>query len=529
LREIPTLFFGGRIYTMSPNAPLADAMIIRGERIIWVGTAAELSAVPTDSYRMIDLGGAVLLPGFVDSHVHLFHWARSLSDVNLDGAKSYEEVLRRIRAHVRKHPDAQWYGGGGWKKEQWRKPRWPHRQELDRIIPDRPAIFYSKDEHSVWANSIALQRAGVGKDSLDPEGGVVARDESGEPTGLLQENAAWLFYDLRPLPGKAEAKRILAHGFEQMLARGCVGVCNFDKNHGWELAEALDLSGELPVRVRHYFRLELLEDLVRVGLRTGFGSDYLRVGGIKMFADGALGSQTAHMLRPYANGKNRGVAVTSAQELRQHLKRATSNGLCCAIHAIGDLANRTVLDAIAANRHISRRFRHRIEHCQIVAPADVKRFSELGVIASMQPTHATVDIDLMQRYLGRRRFHSYRFLTFQKLGVPLAFGSDAPIEPLDPLAGIHAAVTGVRPGSRSSFNRNQLLSIAQAVKAYTLGGAIAVGEQHLRGSLEPGKLADLVILDRDIMRLDPEQILKTEVVATMVGGEFRYCMSGFES
>lgn len=522
MHDAATLIFGGRIYTMDNRCPAADAMIIRGERIAWVGSASELSAVPTDSYEMVDLQGATVLPGFIDSHVHFLHWARGLKQLDLEGAKSYEEVLARIRKYVREHPKERWIVGKGWKKDEWKAPRWPHRGDLDKICADKPVALFSKDDHSAWCNTRLLQMAGIGIGTPNPPGGVIERDEHGEATGILQEQAAWMLYELRPAMRFSEAKRAMLDGIDVMLRQGCVGVGNFDKNEGWETLEALDIAGQLHARVTQYFALEVMDEAIKAGLRTGFGSSHLKVGGVKLFADGALGSQTALMLKPYVGSKSTGVAVTSADDLKKYVRVCTRHGLSCAIHAIGDRANRNALDAIAASHHLSQRFRHRVEHCQIVAPSDVQRFRDIGVIASMQPTHATADIDLMNRYLGRRKQHSYRFRTFAKLEVPLAFGSDAPIEPLAPLRGIHDAVTGKRPRGREVFNKGQVLSVQQAVHGFTLGGAMAVGDQAQRGSLTVGKLADLVVLDRDIMRVDHDELDKLKVLATMVGGEFRF-------
>lgn len=527
MQEMARLIFGGRIYTMSEKLPVADAMIVRNGRIAWIGSAVDLSAVPADSFEMVDLEGGIVLPGFVDSHVHLFHWARSLAELNLSGAKSYEEVLRRIRKYVAANPRSRWLGGGGWQIEQWRKPQTLHRAALDRICSDRPLALFSKDDHSVWVNSKALESAGITADTSDPPGGVIERDHNGEPSGILRENAAWLLYEIRPALSAAEARKTLKHGIAEMLQRGCVGVHNFDKDQGWETLQRLEIAGDLPVRVTQYFNAELLDELIEVGLRTGFGSDHLKVGGMKFFADGALGSQTALMLRAYKGSAATGVAVTTADELMKLIKRATRHGLSCATHAIGDRANRNVLDAIAAAKHVSQRFRHRIEHCQIVAPADVKRFAQLGVVASMQPSHATADIDLMRLYLGKRAKHSYRFRDFARQRVRLAFGSDAPIEPLNPLLGIHAATVGTRIDQEDVFNKAQLLNVAQAVHGFTLGAATAVGEQRERGSLEIGKLADLVVLDRDIMRGNKDEIHRAEVLATMVDGAFHFRCEGF--
>jgi hypothetical protein len=315
-----------------------------------------------------------------------------------------------------------------------------------------------------------------------------------------------------------------------LLRNGCVGVGNFDDIQGFELLQQLDLQCRLPLRIVHYLPLQHLEAARELRLQSGFGSQRLAVGGIKLFADGALGSQTALLLRPYAgeSGDNCGVAVLTREELIENAKRCARAGLACAIHAIGDLANRNALDAIAAVRRLSGpQLNQRIEHCQIVAPDDVERFRALGVTASMQPSRAVADIDIMKKYLGKRRYHSYRFRTFARSGVPLAFGSDAPIEPPAPLLGIKAAVTGRPASGGECFNRSQLLPRAVALHGFTVGGARAVAHQHWRGSLEVGKKADFVIWDHDLTRSDPARLEQAEVVATYVDGSSVYSQEGF--
>jgi predicted amidohydrolase YtcJ len=528
MRSASKLFFGGRIYTMSEHLPVGDAMLVDGDRVSWVGSISELSAVPTDSYDMVDLDGCTILPGLIDSHIHLFNWAKSLQRVNLSGAKSLDEVLRRVKKSASDSPKG-WIEGRGWKKDEWRKARWPDRSDLDRIIPNRPVALLSKDEHVLWVNSRALEIAKIGSTTSDPDGGIIDRGQKGEPTGILRESAAWMVQGMIKQPGKSQSKRILENGFAEMFRQGCVGVGNFDTIDGFSRLQEFDVECKLPVRVVQYLPVTFLDEAIKLGLKSGFGSEHLSIGGIKIFADGALGSQTALMLRPYSgSGNNRGVETLSPGELKRFIGDCSRAQLSCAVHAIGDQANRNVLDAIqSSSRAGGKRLKHRIEHCQIVSPKDVSRFRKLGVTASMQPSHAVGDIDLMKRYLGRRRYHSYRFRTFDKLGVRLAFGSDAPIQPLNPLAGIHAAVVGRAPGGKECFNRSQLLSIYRAVRAFTLSGAEAVGQQRWRGSLEPGKKADFVILDQDLFRIEPEKILGSRIVATYIDGKQRYLKGEF--
>ncbi|MCK4858075.1 MAG: amidohydrolase [candidate division Zixibacteria bacterium] len=531
MRELAKLFYGGHIYTMSARRPVGDAMIVDGDRVAWIGSAAQLSAVPSDSYEMIDLEGGTILPGFIDSHTHLCTWALSLKDIDLDGVSSYAQALRVVKSHAdkRRAGDKSWLTGKGWQKEQWRDIRWPHKSDLDKIVPDRPVALLSKDGHLLWVNSQTLALADINRNTPDPESGIIDKDENGEPTGILKEKAAWQVLALDPGPGRRRSRQALRDGIALMLQKGCVGVTNFDYTDGFDLLQSLDIEGKLPVKVVQYLPSNYIDDAVRLRLRSGFGSEYLKIGGIKLFADGALGSQTAALLKPYRGSRtNRGIEVTSAVDLKRLVRVCTRAGLACAIHAIGDRANRNALDAIqAAGRQVTKKYRHRIEHCQIVSPADIKRFAELNIIASMQPTHATADLDLMKRYLGHRRYDSFRWRTLINLGVTVPFGSDAPIEPLDPIAGIYAAVVGRRSPGGSCFNRKELLTMEAAVHGFTVSGAQAIGQERIRGSLEPGKKADFVILDRDLLHIKPAEILKTKVMATFINGRKMYSRQGF--
>lgn len=527
------LVFGGRIYTMDPRRPVCNAMIVNGRYIEWLGSAADLSAVRSDTYDLVDLDGATVLPGFIDSHTHVVFWAQSLVRIDLDGATSYEDALTRIKAHLKTNPPKRgsWVIGKGWKREQWRELRWPHKTDLDRLLPNNPTAIYSKDEHQMWVNSAALRLAGIDISSADPAGGEVQRDLHGEPTGILKDNADKAIWKVFQPPALKDTLPIMRAGIQEMLRLGCVGTSSFDSLDGYNVLQALDVAGELPIRVAYYFPVAALNEVVKLRLRSGYGSDNLKVGGIKIFADGALGSQTALMLKPFKGSRtNIGIEVTSPKDLRDQIRTAAVNGLACAIHAIGDRANRNVLDAFeAVSRKASPRHPHRIEHCQIVAPSDLARFKSLGLVASIQPTHATADIDIMKRYLGPRQKDSYRMRSLWKLGVPQAYGSDAPIEELHPLKGIYAAVTGQPIGGRERFNRRETITIEQALWGFTAGGAQAVGQLHERGTLTEGKLADFIVLDRDLLRAKPRQFLDTKVLATYIGGELMYSANGFRA
>lgn len=531
MKQATKLFFGGRIHTMSPDQPEADAMLVEDDRIAWIGTSHELSAVPSDSYDLVDLDGCTILPGLIDSHLHLFLWCRSLAMLNLAGTRSLSDLLKLLKQAGRtaRGEKRQRIMGTGLNRVRWRGSIEIRKSDLDKAIPDRPVLLASKDEHTYWVNSRTLELARINRDTPDPDGGVIERDKTGEPNGVLREQAAWNVLGLQPIPKGREARRLLEAGCAELLKRGCVAVSNFDRIEAFGLLQQLDAEGKLPIRVVQYLPVDVLDSALDAGLRSGFGSEHLCIGGIKLFADGALGSQSALMKKPYLGQPgNRGIAVMSREELVNSARRAARAGLASAIHAIGDQANSNALDALAVCRQGGARgLRHRIEHCQIMDAADVKRFKELNIVASMQPSHAVADIALMNRYLGRRRYHSYRFRSLRQAGVALAFGSDAPIEPPDPLSGIGIARTGKLHVKGECFNRNQLLSPSASLHGFTLGGAVAVGHEKWRGSLEFGKKADFIVVDRDPLRSKMEELVETEVVATYIDGKLRYSLTGF--
>ena len=457
MTSLKKLFYGGRIYTMSDRPAVCDAMIVDGDRISWVGSASELSSVPSDSFELIDLDGQIILPGFIDSHTHLVFWAlsrqRDRSGRSNVLRKRSQESFAISQASSPKS-DKSWLVGKGWKREQWRKIRWPHKSELDRVVPDDRWRFSRRT--SISSGSIPRRwrwPVSTGRPP-DPEGGEIGRDETGEATGILRDKA--YPYGSRPLKPPSQTR-----GRKGPEARFCRNVstgmrwCLFIRQSPWFRGAAIAGHCRQTAGQSHLsFSADRATEETVLRMKTGFGSEFLRIGGIKIFADGALGSQTALMFKPFVDSKdNVGIEATSPDELRRIVGKATKAGMACAIHAIGDRANRNVLDAFeAVGRHVSSRFRHRIEHCQIVHPQDIKRFAELKVVASMQPSHATADIDLMKRYLGSRQKDSYRFRTFAKLGLTMCFGSDAPIEPLNPLQAYTPPLPERPVGGKICFN-----------------------------------------------------------------------------
>jgi predicted amidohydrolase YtcJ len=537
------LLFNGRVYSMDADRPHAQAVAVAGNRIAAVGDDAGLRPLVRPGGQAVDLEGKTVIPGLIDAHVH-FGWysiACYQGQVDLDNTATKGDAVARVASYARSMPRTRWIQGGGWNRNAWPDPSFPTAADLDLAIPDHPVALEDHSRHALWANSRALELAGITSATKDPPGGEILRDESGQPTGMLLETAAELVHKVIPEPDLDTMTDALSQGIAQAQRLGLTGI--HDPGHSTVLAalQVLRDRGELGLRALVHLPMDGLDHAVGLGLRSGLGDEYLRIGGVKIFADGALGPQTAHMLVPFeGTDANTGIPTHTADELRDLVHRSREAGLSIAVHAIGDAANRAALDAIqdvqrsslnsqvtpsATDHAAGLALPHRIEHVQLLHPDDVPRLAALGVVASMQPIHATSDMEMAKRYWGRRSDYSYAWRSLLESGACLAFGSDCPIETLDPLPGIHAAVTRRRadgsPGPEGWIPA-QRLTVAQAVHAYTLGAAHASGEAHLKGSLTPGKLADLAVLSHDIFRGDPMAILQTNVEMTVFDGQVVY-------
>ncbi|HIQ05962.1 MAG TPA: amidohydrolase, partial [Anaerolineae bacterium] len=516
------ILHNGKIYTMDPARPWAQAIAIAGGKFVAVGDETAVEGWKGSRTTVLDLEGRTAIPGLTDSHVHFASYALSRQQVALDGITSLEEALQKVAERVCQTPDDEWVVGRGWDRNLWPGATFPDRTALDRVAPHHPVALRSKDGHTLWVNSLALAQAGITASTADPPGGEIARDpQTGEPTGILKEHAIALVTDLLPPTSPARLEAALQEAIAEVHRLGLTGIHDCEGREAFWAFQHLAQEGKLGLRVCMMLPVKNLDAAVALGLQTGFGNAWIRIGSVKMFADGALGSRTAAMLAPYEDQPdNVGIVVTPLEEMRELVRRASEAGLSTAIHAIGDRANRMVLDVLAERRRAGDRLRHRIEHAQLLAPADIPRLARLGVIASMQPIHATADMDMVERHWGQRGKGAYAFRTLLDEGTHLAFGSDAPVETIDPLRGIHAAVTRQRADGTppDGWYPQQRLSVAKAVHAYTLGAAYASGEEQEKGSITSGKWADLIVLSRDIFTIEPAGILETKVVSTIVNG-----------
>jgi hypothetical protein len=493
----------GLVRTLEPTVPTQRALAIAGERIAGgVGVHETALASP----EVVDLGGRVVVPGLNDAHVHFPTWALAQTEVSLDGCASLEDALDRVRRADRR--EGRWIRGYGWRSGDWNPTIEPTKERLDEVTGSVPTALIAKDYHSLWLNSSALASA---DGDLEVAGGVVERSEDGEPTGVLREKAAWRFKDRFMTVPDDEYVEAMRRGIRIAHARGVTAVHDKD---GWlgalRLWQRLHQEGSLSLRVWQSLPHEHVGELHALGVRSGFGDSMLRVGYLKVFMDGTLGSRTAWML------DGSGVQITSGDELAEIVRRATEAGFPVAVHAIGDRANREALDAFEATRGVWQPLglRQRVEHAQCLASEDLSRFASLGVACSVQFSHAPSDRDLADRFWGDRLGGTYAFRSLLESGAVLANGSDAPIEELDPLAGVRAGVRRTID-SRDSWRPEEAVTVEQAFVASCVAPAFLADEERRRGKLVPGYLADLVVLDRD-----PWADLDAQVVATMVGGRW---------
>ncbi len=517
----PRVLKNGIFYTGDVRAPYARALAIGGERILALDEEA-LAWAHAPGALVEDLEGALVIPGLVDAHLHLMWYAMSLRDLDLRDL-SREALLQAVAERAAELPPGEWIQGRGWDQNLWPGGRFPTAAELDAVAPVHPLVLIAKSAHAAVANSLALRLAGIGVGTQDPPHGHFGRRLDGAPDGMLFEHAIEAVLAAVPQPAIAEVVDALAVAQEQLLAVGLTGVHDVDAAPAFAAFQQLHRERRLKVRVTKYLPLEVLDDLLHAGVRSGLGDDRLRIGGLKIFADGALGARTAALFAPYeGEPDNVGGLTIAPEELLAVARRAAGGGIALAIHAIGDRTNRLVLDVLEVVRPLGPGLRHRVEHVQLLAPEDAPRFATLDVVASMQPIHAPHDQVMADRYWGERAAHAYAWGTLGEAGARLAFGSDAPIESFDPRLGLYAAVTRRHedtgaPGPEGWYPR-QRLALGEALRAFTHGAAYAAGMEDQLGLLKPGYLADLVVLDRDIFALPAEALLETRFLRVMVGG-----------
>lgn len=530
-----TIFVDGRVYTGQAwaedlgrvhrgSVTGVSAIATRKDRILAVGSDEEIRKLAGPKTQIIDLHGRTVLPGFNDAHTHLASGGFTKLRVNLEGSKSLAEMEARIAERAKAAGAGEWLTGRGWDHTLWPGAKLPTRQDLDAVSAGHPAIFVRVDGHIAVANSAALQAGGITRESHAPFGGQIDRDPSGEATGILRETAKDELLEKVPPPSPAQRRRALELALADAAQSGVTSAQDYSTWDDFLVFEELEREGKLTLRISEWLPFgEPLAELLQHRAAHPADDLMLHTGMLKGFMDGSLGSRTAAMLAPYSDDrKNTGLPQFQQEELNRMTRVRAAAGFQMGFHAIGDRGVEMALDAYAyAGATPERRFR--IEHAQVVTPEQIKRFREMGVIASMQPNHLLTDMHwAMERIGAERAQHSYTWKEFLRNNVPLAFGTDYPVEPIIPFRGLYAAVTRRDEAGTAEYFPEEKLTIAQAIAAYTTGSAYAEFAEKNKGTLAPGMLADFVVLDRDITAVSPAELLKTRVLRTVVGGKTVY-------
>lgn len=519
------------VRTMDPARPTAEAIAILGNRIVALGTSSEIQQLAGQSTKVIDAQKRLVLPGFNDAHVHFLSGGFQLSSVDLRDANTPEEFAERIRAFAAKVPAGSWITGGDWDHERWREAKLPTKELIDRFTPNTPVFVSRLDGHMALANSLALKLAGVTSQTKDPDGGVIVRDAKGEPTGILKDAAQSFVWKVKP-ESTFEEKLIAARAASNYAARlGVTSVQDVSAGSDAAVYQTLLDRGDLKTRIYAMTPLPNWERLAKAGIRAHFGSEMLRIGGLKAFSDGSLGSTTALFYDPYKDAPDtRGIPsdeMFPEGAMLERVRGADRAGLQVLIHAIGDRANDLILSIFeqVEKENGARDRRFRIEHAQHIRPQDIPRFARDKVIASMQPYHAIDDGRWAEKRIGSERAKTtYAFRSLLDSGATLAFGTDWTVAPLNPLLSVYGAVTrrtidGKNP---NGWIPQQKITVDEAVRAYTVGSAYAEFQESVKGTITAGKLADLVILSRDIFSIDPVEIENVKVLMTIVDGRVVY-------
>jgi predicted amidohydrolase YtcJ len=513
-------------YTLDSAGSLVrfNAIAIRNGRVLAMGSA---DTMKVRGLRRVSGGGRTLLPGLIDAHAHVMGLGQSIMSVDLMGLNSKEDALAKVKAFADAHPDRQWVIGRGWNQTLWSNTVFPTAADLDRIISDRPVLLERVDGHATWVNSMALSMAGIDSSTPDPEGGVILRDASGAATGILIDKASALVERLVPQPDATGRRFALEAALAAITSVGLTGVHDMGTDPTtWALLNTLASEGAMPVRITSYIAGagQAFDELSTDGPRHDLYDGLLHLPGVKLYGDGALGSRGAALVEPYSDDpSNRGLLFQTADAATDLFDRVSGAGFQIAYHAIGDQANKVALDAFARLKaaHGDDGLRHRIEHAQVVAPSDIPRFAQLGIIPSMQPTHATSDMNMAEARVGIQRIRgAYAWRTFMAQGSRIAAGSDFPVEAVNPFFGLYSAVTrmdhkGRPPGGWYPEHR---MERAEALRAFTLDAAWAGHDEENVGTLEPGKRADFIVIDRDYFQIPESEIWQIRVLETWIGG-----------
>ncbi|MFC2169129.1 amidohydrolase [Acidobacteriota bacterium] len=523
------VLINGKVFTADDTDSFVEAVSVKDGKILSLGSNNDIKKFIGPSTEIIDAENRLVIPGLIDAHTHFASGGRSLRTLTFRGISSVEKIQEMVAEKIKELPDGVSVFGSQFDHTLFPGEKWPTKEDLDKVSPGNPVVIRRVDGHSTWVNSLALKQSGITKETQDPFGGEIVRDpETGEPSGILKEAAARLIKVERPdIPSSPEEdiERALKHAVEL----GITGIHTSSSLEEIEIYKKLGEQGKLTLRIYAWLPVRGIDEYIGKGIKQGFGTDYVKAGFLKAYIDGTISSATALMFEPFSDEPDSsGLPQYEEEELNALVEKAHLNGYQVGVHAIGDKGIHWVLNAIerAQIKHGKKDLRHRIEHTSVLHPNDVKRFYEFGVIASMQPTHCTTDLSYCEKRFGKERSKGiYIWKTLLDNGAVLAFGSDWPVEPLDPMRGLYSCVTRKNielDYPEGGWFPEQNLTMAEAIKSFTLGPAFASFEDNFKGSLEVGKIADMVVLSKDLFTIEPREILTTRVVFTILGGKTVY-------
>ncbi|MEE8341899.1 MAG: amidohydrolase [Candidatus Neomarinimicrobiota bacterium] len=526
------VIIGGKVATVDNNFSIAEAVAIQDDIILFVGTNKEANKYIDDKTKVIELNGELVLPGLIDSHGHLTGFGKSLENVDLVGTNSFQEVLDLVKERVKTVESGKWIRGRGWDQNDWEIKEFPHHQALSRISPNNPVLLSRIDGHTILVNQKAMKIVGINRFSSDPDGGKIQKDSNELPTGIFIDNAKKLITDHIPKYSTEKIRGIIQNAANRCVELGLTGMHDAGISPSrFDDYKFLTDMHKMPLRINAMLSDTVISDLnsfLQKYKIDSYGNDFLRVKSIKLYADGALGSRGAALLEPYSDDpENSGLIVTDNSHLLEVCKAALESEFQVCTHAIGDKAIRTILDVYeeALQENPKKDHRFRIEHSQIINLNDISRYKELGIISAMQPQQAVSDMPWTEDRIGSERVKgAYAFRSFLDEGVIIPCGSDFPVEIPNPLIGIHNAVTRQDKNAypEGGWLPEQRMTVEEAIKGYTIWAAYAAFQEDILGSIEVSKLADFTILDRDILAIEPSEILKTKPIYTIVGGEIRF-------
>lgn len=524
-----TLITNAIIYSMDKKNSVYNSMIVENENITLLGEYKDLKKYISNNDIIWDLEGKTVIPGLTDAHIHFLEYSLLLTQISLRRVKSIKDCAEHVRKKAEEIQPGEWITGGGWDKNLW-GGYFPTKDILDKASPKNPVFLISKDCHTAWVNSIALKKAGINENTPNMEGGEIEKANN-IPTGILKENAQSLVRSIIPYPNEDIIRKALLEGIQKTHSLGFTAVHCMSLQNDTSFCVFLEALKQIRRRDLLTLRftlnptLKIMNKIIDSGLEKKFGDAFLKFGAIKIFVDGSLGSQSAWTIDDYCGHTDcKGISIEHGQKLEENIRKSISLGFPVAVHAIGDRANREILDVLNKYHGISvkKGLRHRIEHAQLLNPKDLDRFSALGVIASVQPIHLLEDMDLIMKFWGERGRWAYPFNSLIKNGTIMTFGSDAPVEDLNPFIGIYAAVKRQRKRDEKVFYNQEKISVYDALKAYTWGPAYASKDDNIRGTLEADKKADFVVINKDIFNINPDEIPDIKVESTIVDGNKVY-------